>query len=204
MSTGLARATTITGNSVKAIETRYAGCHFRSRLEARWAVFFDHLKIKWEYETQGWTFTHPTDGREFTYLPDFWLPELATWVEVKGGQFGEISPQDEIKCTIFAMARWVEGERFRLLWGIPRRPGENLSFPFPKELATVPCVVFSSVPPDIVNGKVNAAGPVIPGDLSGIPSWVRAGWLPATGYAAITAAFTAARSARFEHGQSGA
>lgn len=27
--------------TITAIETRYAGCHFRSRLEARWAVFFD-------------------------------------------------------------------------------------------------------------------------------------------------------------------
>lgn len=29
--------------TIRAIETRYAGCRFRSRLEARWAVFFDHL-----------------------------------------------------------------------------------------------------------------------------------------------------------------
>lgn len=26
-----------------AVETCYRGCRFRSRLEARWAVFFDHL-----------------------------------------------------------------------------------------------------------------------------------------------------------------
>jgi hypothetical protein len=38
---------------VKAIETRYAGCRFRSRLEARWAVFFDALGVKWEYEREG-------------------------------------------------------------------------------------------------------------------------------------------------------
>lgn len=36
-----------------ALTTRYAGCRFRSRLEARWAVFFDHLGIEWEYEPQG-------------------------------------------------------------------------------------------------------------------------------------------------------
>lgn len=30
---------------IKAIETRYAGCLFRSRLEARWAVFFRHVGI---------------------------------------------------------------------------------------------------------------------------------------------------------------
>lgn len=38
---------------IKPIETRYAGCRFRSRLEARWAVFFDALKIEWEYEPEG-------------------------------------------------------------------------------------------------------------------------------------------------------
>ena len=38
---------------IKAIETEYSGHKFRSRLEARWAVFFDSLGIKWEYEPEG-------------------------------------------------------------------------------------------------------------------------------------------------------
>lgn len=33
--------------TIKAIETRYAGCR-RSRLEARWAVVFDTLGFAWE------------------------------------------------------------------------------------------------------------------------------------------------------------
>ncbi|UCR74448.1 holiday junction resolvase [Mycobacterium phage Ritam007] len=62
-----------------AIETRYAGCHFRSRIEARWAVLFDHLEIGWEYEPQG--FILPSGP----YLPDFRL-DLGdgVWWEVKG------------------------------------------------------------------------------------------------------------------------
>lgn len=63
---------------VKAIETTYKGYRFRSRLEARWAVFFDALGVGWQYEPQG--FTNGAD----TYLPDFYLPESKTWVEVKG------------------------------------------------------------------------------------------------------------------------
>lgn len=63
---------------VKAIETSYAGCRFRSRLEARWAVFFDTLGIEWQYEAEGY---ETAAGR---YLPDFWLPGLGHWVEVKG------------------------------------------------------------------------------------------------------------------------
>lgn len=72
--------------TIRAIETRYAGCRFRSRLEARWAVFFDHLDIAWEYEPQGYEVTHritQTEGT-FRYLPDFWLPDLGVWAEIKG------------------------------------------------------------------------------------------------------------------------
>lgn len=62
---------------IQAIETRYAGYHFRSRLEARWAVFFDSLKIKYRYEPEGFKF-----GGE-CYLPDFYLPDLRMFAEVK-------------------------------------------------------------------------------------------------------------------------
>lgn len=62
---------------LKAIETRYNGYRFRSRLEARWAVFFDTLGVRYEYEPEGFDL----DG--LWYLPDFWLPEQRTWIEVK-------------------------------------------------------------------------------------------------------------------------
>lgn len=75
---------------MKAIETSYKGYNFRSRLEARWAVFFDTMGIKWEYEAQGFECSHRltdwlgSDGKTFSYLPDFWLPELEVFAEVKG------------------------------------------------------------------------------------------------------------------------
>lgn len=64
---------------MKAIETHYNGYRFRSRLEARWAVFFDTLGIRYEYEPEGFELSDGT-----YYLPDFWLPDLHLWVEVKG------------------------------------------------------------------------------------------------------------------------
>lgn len=73
---------------IKAIETEYNGYRFRSRLEARWAVFFDALGVKYQYEMEGFEFE---DGTR--YLPDFWLPNVnlrttkdgpGLWVEVKG------------------------------------------------------------------------------------------------------------------------
>ena len=68
--------------AVKAIETNYQGCRFRSRLEARWAVFFEHITVKWKYEPQGYQIGF--EGRTRNYLPDFYLPDLDVWVEVKG------------------------------------------------------------------------------------------------------------------------
>lgn len=74
--------------SLKSIDTRYAGCLFRSRLEARWAVCFDHLGIAWDYEPQGFEVTRRitdvgSDGT-FRYLPDLWLSDVDCWGEVKG------------------------------------------------------------------------------------------------------------------------
>ena len=63
---------------IKAIETVYKGFRFRSRLEARWAVFFDTANIPYEYETEG--FELPDGTR---YLPDFYLPQYDWYVEVK-------------------------------------------------------------------------------------------------------------------------
>jgi hypothetical protein len=68
--------------NIQPIPTRYAGCHFRSRLEARYAVLFDKLGIRWLYEPQGF------DIRGTWYLPDFYLPQHKLWVEVKGSDDG--------------------------------------------------------------------------------------------------------------------
>ena len=75
--------------ALKAIETRYMGYRFRSRLEARWAVYFEHEKkaghwASWEYEPEGFDL-----GDGVYYLPDFKLTYengYATWIEVKGAE----------------------------------------------------------------------------------------------------------------------
>lgn len=63
--------------NIKPIETIYNGYRFRSRLEARWAVFFDAAGIKYQYEPEGF------EIKGIRYLPDFYLPELDTHIEVK-------------------------------------------------------------------------------------------------------------------------
>ena len=78
---------------IKAKTTVYNGYRFRSRLEARWAVFFDALGVRYEYEPEG--FELP-GGK--SYLPDFRVkcwgtrgdysgPPFDLYIEVKGHTF---------------------------------------------------------------------------------------------------------------------
>lgn len=79
---------------MKAIETEYKGYRFRSRLEARFAVFFDCLGIRWDYEVEGFVLDNGV-----WYLPDFYLPTFngGMWVEVKPKEFTE---QEKEKCRL--------------------------------------------------------------------------------------------------------
>ena len=63
---------------IKPIETVYNGYKFRSRLEARWAVYFDESEIEYEYEPEGFELSDGT-----LYLPDFYLPWFKCFVEIK-------------------------------------------------------------------------------------------------------------------------
>lgn len=72
--------------AIKPIETIYKGYRFRSRLEARWAVFFDNVMVEYEYEPEGFVLEDGT-----MYLPDFYLPEIDAYVEVKSAGAIKIS-----------------------------------------------------------------------------------------------------------------
>lgn len=65
-------------SSTRSLPAFYNRTVFRSRTEARWAVFWDELAIRWEYEPEGFALS---DGTR--YLPDFWLPDMLCWAEVK-------------------------------------------------------------------------------------------------------------------------
>lgn len=78
--------------TIKAIPTRYAGVNFRSRLEARWAAFFDLTRLRWDYEPvdiEGWT----PDFRLFRRRP--------VYAEVKPVDVLDLS-QDELEATDWA------------------------------------------------------------------------------------------------------
>lgn len=94
------------------IPTEYGGVRFRSRLEARWAAFFDLLRWPWEYE--------PIDLRG--YIPDFALtfPRAPMLVEVKS-ELGidwwalRAKHADRIEA---AVGRWADDDETLVLdWG---------------------------------------------------------------------------------------
>lgn len=97
---------------IKAIETQYKGYRFRSRLEARWAVFFDNAGIEWLYEPEGY---YLDSG---PYLPDFFLPEIAggTWIEVKPN--AELSKNNNEQRKIVDLVRGT-GRRGMIVKGLP-------------------------------------------------------------------------------------
>jgi len=99
-------------HEIKAIQTRYQGYRFRSRLEARWAVFFDACDIKWTYEPEGFLLNNGE-----SYLPDFFLPEEDLYVEVKphNGDFR--------KASLFCQST---GKRILLLEDVPELKSYSL------------------------------------------------------------------------------
>jgi hypothetical protein len=62
---------------MQALETFYNHNRYRSRLEAKWAVYFDRVGVKYQYEPAGFNIG------EKCYLPDFYLPEFDAYIEVK-------------------------------------------------------------------------------------------------------------------------
>lgn len=63
---------------MKALETNYNGILFRSRLEARWAMFFDLIGVEYVYEPECFVLN---DGRKYT--PDFYIEKYDLYVEIK-------------------------------------------------------------------------------------------------------------------------
>ena len=110
------------GNVIKAIETKYHGYSFRSRLEARWAVFFEQIGVKFEYEPEGFDFSDVPhidaylDPSDRYYLPDFWLPTLKCYVEIKP----MLTPVDDAAVTkAFLLSKRAE---VLIIYG---QPGTN-------------------------------------------------------------------------------
>jgi hypothetical protein len=176
--------------SIRAIETRYAGCRFRSRLEARWAVFFDTLGVEWEYEPQGFKI-----GTSY-YLPDFLLTHCGTWVEVKGSE--DALDKDLMRQAAADLPRMQhgggeEGPRLLLLGPIPdvTTQSGDLGWMAPLEGRYGFGSYYKNRRPWYHDGPL------------GYSFWLTPTVHHSESISGARAAYLAARSARFEHGESG-
>jgi hypothetical protein len=168
---------------MKPIETIYNGYRFRSRLEAKWAVFLDKLGVPYIYEKEGFDL----DGE--WYLPDFWLPlpeaedrhkGSGYWLEIKPLRLNEREErllEKLVKNTghnAYAFAGNIGTKEFQVLkWGLQRSTGEVTRFEFDEPENNLWVFIILGV----------------------FSLWD----LKCT----VDDAFKAARSARFEHGEKG-
>ena len=90
----------------QTIEQNVLGHHFRSKTEAQWAFFLEYLGIKWLYEPEGYELSR-------RYLPDFFIPSLRCWVEIKGPM-----PSEDEKDLCRELAK-VTGQTVLLNFGEP-------------------------------------------------------------------------------------
>lgn len=163
--------------SIRPIETRYKGYRFRSRLEARWAVFFDALGLPWQYEPEGFH-----DGKT-RYLPDFFVGEADDWRSV----FVEVKP-------------FLNGAPPKPLWLAKHSNKDVVVCAGPPSMTTLLMCTPDGQLSDAVftNGHYGPVYKNIGGDGAGSP------WPTWCGN--VAAAFNAAmlaRGARFEFGESG-
>ena len=101
---------------IKAIETEYNGYKFRSRLEARWAVFFDAAGIKYEYESEGFEVKW-NENEVYRYLPDFYLPDYDVYVEVKPSKTKLYEDAEKISMCIDYGNTPISGSKGLLILG---------------------------------------------------------------------------------------
>lgn len=83
--------------------TTYNGIEMRSRLEAKYAAWLDHLKLSWEYEPRCFA-----DERQ-QYLPDF---------RVEGVRFllGTPTIYVEVKPTLPLARTFIEDRPYEAIW----------------------------------------------------------------------------------------
>ena len=193
--------------TITAIPTEYKGYRFRSRLEARWAVFFDACRVKWEYEPEGFALPNGQN-----YLPDFLLhgcdgrSPSDLYVEVKGKmteadaekiwQFSGVEYVDKhmnVANPILVVAGIPDGDDIRDIenfckeWGYDGFPGIKRG-PYPFNFETIDGDHFVAHPGINKNGRFELFGD----DSS---------YTYDRDNAATLRAFKLARQARFEHGE---
>lgn len=174
--------------TIKPIETRWNGYRFRSRLEARWAVFFAEQRVRFVYEPEGYRL-----GELGAYLPDFFLPDFNLFIEVKGAKPAQVEIE---KCRRLADLTNCG------VWLVHGLPVENPGFLFGSDIKESGAGGSDTARAVIAFAGTKAA---VASDRPGVDRYCFSRDLT-HGYPAVyplkTYVSAAARSARFEHGES--
>jgi CDGSH-type Zn-finger protein len=175
-------------------------------------VFFDALGVSWEYERDGYDL-----GAAGWYLPDFWLPEHEVWIEIKGTYptndehlraerlrdvtefpvyifFGQFPPEGQVMVGYANYANIHDGsagsvsKTLDAMWMCCRDCG-------------TPIVVPAMEPENVyLNNLSREVATVCHCGYTPRQRWCRG----EHHHVNVHTAYHAARSARFEHGESGA
>ena len=62
-------------------EIKFDGYIFRSKIEAQWYTLFQELRVEVHYEPE--TFALEIGSKLVNYLPDFYIPHLDCYIEIK-------------------------------------------------------------------------------------------------------------------------
>lgn len=89
----------VVGRGENVIPTTFQGVQYRSRTEARWAVFFDALGLSFSYEPER---IELSTGE--IYIPDFFIDDFQAYFEVKPSDDAIISVEAR-KARILAYDR---------------------------------------------------------------------------------------------------
>jgi len=194
-------------NELKPIETTFAGYKFRSRLEARWAVFLSRLNVEYDYEIEGFDLGAvrvPGSaigllGKDAWYLPDFWLPTQRTWLEIKPVQpdasererAARLAVASRYPVVIVVGAPWIVAERPT---GYDGNDSGYICFPdgITDDFYLLTVCPYCGTVAWCFSGWAGRLPCSCPNDQQGVGDFAR-----------VQRAYLAARQARFEHGQQG-
>ncbi len=97
---------------IKAIPTEFRGNNYRSRLEAAWAQWLYEHKFNFQYEQRKFKLKG-----NIWYLPDFYIPETRTFIEVKGNMERIHKPYALTQQLKQESPQWPDGGTMLLLAG---------------------------------------------------------------------------------------
>jgi hypothetical protein len=98
-------------NILKAIPREYKGVEYRSTTESKVAEIFDKYGTKFIYEPEGYSLNG------MLYIPDFYLPEIKTFVEVKGPTNSDLSKP---KALLESLRESLTEDEKRDWWWLPK------------------------------------------------------------------------------------